>query len=70
MQALRMIKRVEQAGDIHLRSLPLPEGQEVEVIVRPIVDDMSDLAQASESGLAFWENEIDDQVWNDALPPA
>jgi len=47
--------------------LPYSEGQTVEVIVRPIEDDMSDLAPASESALSFWDNEIDDRVWNDAV---
>jgi hypothetical protein len=30
-------------------------------------DDFSDLLQASESSLAFWDNPIDDEVWNNAL---
>ncbi len=52
---------------IQLQDLPLPAGQMVEVILLPIDDDMTDLAQASESALEFWNNEIDDRVWNDAL---
>lgn len=67
MRALRVMKRVDQAGMIQLQDLPLPAGQMVEVILLPIDDDMTDLAQASESALEFWNNEIDDRVWNDAL---
>lgn len=67
MRALRVMKRVEQAGMIHLQDLPLPAGQMVEVILLPIEDDMTDLTQASESALDFWNNDIDDRVWNDAL---
>jgi hypothetical protein len=70
VRALRMIKRVEPAGTIHLDALPLREGETVEVIVLPLEDNMEDLARASESGLDFWQNDIDDQVWNDALPSA
>jgi len=70
MQALRVVKQVQPAGTIHLEALPLAEGQTVEVIVRPLEDEMADLARVSESALDFWRNDIDDQVWNDALPSA
>jgi hypothetical protein len=33
-------------------------------------DDGAELNQLGESGLTFWDNEIDDEVWNDAAPPA
>ena len=68
MQAIRIMKKVEPAGTIRLDELPLPEGQVVEVIVLPIEDSMDDLTHASESGLGFWGNDVDDQVWNNALP--
>ncbi|MBI4581827.1 MAG: hypothetical protein HY718_19175 [Planctomycetes bacterium] len=61
------MKRVEPAGIIHLHDLPLPAGQMVEVILLPVDDSMTDLAEASESALGFWNNDIDDRVWNDAL---
>ncbi len=67
MRALRVMQRVEEAGMLHLHDLPLPAGQMVEVILLPIDDDMTDLTQASESALDFWNNDIDDRVWNDAL---
>jgi len=28
-------------------------------------DDYSDLQEASQSSMSFWDNEIDDEVWND-----
>ena len=70
MRALRVIKRVEESGSLRLDDLPLTPGQTVEVIVLPIDDDTSDLLRLSESGLSFWDNAVDDEVWNDAVPPA
>jgi len=70
MRALRLIRRVQPAGTIHLDALPLREGETVEVIVLPLGNHMEDLTRASESALDFWQTEIDDQVWNDALPSA
>ncbi|MFQ5411433.1 MAG: hypothetical protein ACE5EC_04025 [Phycisphaerae bacterium] len=68
MRALRVNKEVESTGIIHLESLPFNEGQTVEVTLLPIDDDLNDLVRLSESGLDFWRNDVDDQVWNDALP--
>ncbi len=28
-------------------------------------DDYTDLQEASQSSMSFWDNEIDDEVWND-----
>jgi predicted DNA-binding antitoxin AbrB/MazE fold protein len=69
MRALRVIKQVEPAGTIRLENLPLREGETVEIIVLPINGEMNDLLKLSESSLGFWDNEIDDRVWNDALRP-
>lgn len=70
MRALRMIKRVQAGGMIQLESLPLPEGESVEVLVLPLEDRLEDVARLNESGLGFWDNDTDDRVWNDVLPPA
>ncbi|MEK6677194.1 MAG: hypothetical protein AABZ47_16270 [Planctomycetota bacterium] len=70
MRALRIIKKIEPDGTVRLEALPFQEGQMVEVIVLPVEDSMDDLMKASESGLGFWDNDIDDQVWNDAARPA
>jgi len=50
-----------------LDALPLREGQTVEVIVRLVDEASDDFAGLGESGLDFWQNEIDDATWNDAL---
>lgn len=70
MRAWRTIKKVEASGEVRIDALPFPKGQEVEIIVLPIEDDLRDLTAAAESGLGFWDNDIDDEVWNDALPSA
>ena len=70
MRAWRTVKKVAASGEVRIDALPFPEGQEVEIIVLPIEDDLRDLTTASESGLGFWDNDIDDEVWNDAIPPA
>ncbi|NOT02876.1 MAG: hypothetical protein HOP29_19930 [Phycisphaerales bacterium] len=70
MRALRFIKRIESDGTIRLDELPLHPGETVEIIVRPFDDTLADLVALSESGLGFWDNDIDDQVWNDALSTA
>lgn len=67
MRALRIIKRVQSGGTILLESLPIREGETVEIILLPADDSMKDLARLSESSLSFWGNDIDDQAWNDAL---
>lgn len=70
MRAWRTVKKVEASGEVRINALPFPEGQEVEIIVLPIDDDLRDLTAAAESGLGFWGNDVDDEIWNDALPSA
>ena len=46
---------------------PLSKGTRVVLfVVREFPDDFSDLTEASESTLEFWDNPIDDEEWNDA----
>ena len=33
-------------------------------------DEAGELACLGDSGLKFWDNDIDDEAWNDAVPPA
>jgi hypothetical protein len=33
-------------------------------------NDAVELAWLGDSGLKFWDNDIDDEAWNDAVPPA
>jgi hypothetical protein len=67
MQTLKYLTQVDQRGRIVLRDLPLEQGAEVEVIVLPRDETTGDdLLRAAETSLSFWDNPIDDEVWNDA----
>ncbi len=68
MQALRYIAEMGAEGRISLPPIKLREGTAVEIIVlvREPEEDVSDLLAASTSSLSFWDNPIDDEVWNDA----
>lgn len=48
--------------------LRLKKGTPVEVIVlvREREDEFTDLTRAAAATLSFWDNPIDDRVWNDA----
>jgi hypothetical protein len=70
VRAVRIIRRVGDSGNLQLEDLQFPPGQTVEVTVLPFDDESGDLMKLAESGLTFWDNPIDDEVWNDALPPA
>lgn len=59
---------VDAAGRLEIPSLGLPEGTPVEVIVlinNQNKEDFSDFLAASESSLGFWDNALDDEIWND-----
>lgn len=68
MHAMKCIGRVNPQGRLVLPRLGLKKNTTVEVIV--LVDDDDATAQemmhASESSLGFWDNPIDDEVWNRA----
>ena len=68
MQALRYNTEVDAEGHFNLPRLEIPAGTAVEVIV--LVPDNSEeiesLAAASVSSMDFWDNPIDDEVWNNA----
>lgn len=68
MEALKYMAEVGSEGNLLIPGLRLEKGTAVEVIVlvREQPDDFSDLTAASETSLAFWDNPIDDEVWNDA----
>jgi len=68
MLPLRLLTQVHPDGTVHLEALPLRDGQTVEVIVQLVDEPSDDLSGLGESGLEFWQNEIDDATWNDALP--
>jgi hypothetical protein len=57
---------VSDGGRLELKT-PLSKGTRfVLFVVRGSPDDFSDLTEASESTLEFWDNPIDDEEWNDA----
>ena len=60
MKALRVHTPVDRKGRLRLR-----KGAEVEVIILEPETGEDDLAKAAESSLSFWNNRIDDEVWND-----
>ncbi len=68
MQALRYVVEVGAEGRLALPLISLKEGTSVEIIVlvREQEEDTSDLLAASTSSLSFWDNPVDDEVWNDA----
>jgi len=68
MQAIKYETKVSKQGRILLPRLRLKQGTPVEVIVlvRDRDEESDDLLTASGSSLDFWDNPIDDKVWNDA----
>lgn len=70
MHTVRYIKQVGVARSLTLEDLPLTPGQTVKVIIHTVDDDTTGLNGLADSGLEFWDNPIDDEVWNDAEPPA
>ena len=67
LQALKYHTKVKRGGIIELKNVPLKVGTTLEVIVlESNGDTLTDLVIASETSLEFWNNEIDDRVWNDA----
>jgi hypothetical protein len=48
-------------------TVPLPDGVRVEVLViAPQSESCSDLVEAANSSIGFWDNPIDDAEWNNA----
>ncbi len=66
MLAMRYVTKVDAEGEIALPRLQLKQGTPIEVIVLISEDESLDLLAASETSLDFWNNPIDDEVWNDA----
>jgi hypothetical protein len=57
---------VQEGGKVEL-NVPLSRGAWVAVfVVEEPKDDLSDLLLAAQSSLDFWDNPIDDEVWNNA----
>jgi len=67
MEALRVYVKIGEEGRIELPELGKLKGRRAEIIILPQgeEEDIEDMIMASESSLDFWDNRIDDEVWND-----
>jgi hypothetical protein len=66
MDALKFCVKIKEGGRIELPELGRLKGRRAEIIVVPLDEEENgDLLAASESSLDFWDNPIDDAVWND-----
>lgn len=65
MQAFVYHSVVRENGMIEIPHVPLRKGQKIEVIILPEDGEGAELMAASESSLKFWDNPVDDEVWND-----
>lgn len=65
-QALKYYTSVKQGGKVELDKVPLKAGTKLEVILLETDEEFEDLVSASETSLEFWNNTIDDEVWNNA----
>jgi hypothetical protein len=67
MEALKFYVKIGKEGRIELPELGELKGRRAEIIILPLEEEenMEDLLMASESSLDFWDNPIDDEVWNE-----
>ena len=64
MEAFKYIVDVDSQGQISVPEIPQIKSTKVEVIILPLGDDdSSEILQAAESSIEFWENQ-EDEVWN------
>lgn len=68
MQAIKSSAIIGSGGHLELRDLPLAAGTTVEIIVlaNDSEDTSAEFVRASETSIGFWDNPVDDRVWNDA----
>ncbi|MEA2075256.1 MAG: hypothetical protein U9O85_05935 [Euryarchaeota archaeon] len=68
MEALKFYAKISEEGRIELPELGKLKGRRAEIIILPLVEEeeFENLFMASESSLDFWDNSIDDEIWNDA----
>ena len=65
MEAYKYIVDVDQQGQITIPNIPKIKSLKVEIIILPLPsEDYSDLINASQSSIEFWDNPTD-EVWND-----
>lgn len=69
MQALRYEAEVGAEGEVMLPRLRLDQGTPVEIIVlvrEPEAEDDQGIRQLAAKTMDFWDNPVDDEVWNNA----
>ena len=64
MEALKFYVKIGEDGKIDLPGLGGLKGRRAEILILPLEEDFEDLLMASGSSLDFWDNPIDDDVWN------
>ena len=65
-QALKYHTKVKRGGKVELSKVPIKTGTLIEVIVIEANSKFRELLKASETSTDFWNNPIDDEIWNDA----
>lgn len=63
--ALKYDVEVNKDGLVEL-AVPFPAGAHVTVFILETGESFTDLLFASQSSLAFWDNPLDDEDWNNA----
>ncbi len=63
--ALKYDVQVDKNGQVEVK-VPFPAGSHVVVFVIETEESFGDLITAAESSLAFWDNPMDDEDWNNA----
>jgi len=66
MEALKFYVKIGENGKIDLPELGKLKGRRAEIIILPLNESFGDLLMASQSSLGFWDNPIDDEIWNNA----
>ena len=66
MEALKFYVNIGENGKIDLPELGKLKGRRAEVIILPLEESFEDLLLASQSSLGFWDNPVDDEIWNNA----
>jgi hypothetical protein len=65
MEALKFYTNIGEDGKINLPKIEKLRGRRAEIIILPVEEGFEDLLIASDSSLDFWNNPIDDEIWND-----
>jgi hypothetical protein len=65
MEALKFYVKIGEEGRIELPELGKLKGRRAEIIILPLEEEVKDLLMASKSSLDFWDNPIDDEIWNE-----